>query len=523
MKQPVKVKFGSEARRSMLKGMNILADAVSSTLGPKGRNVAINQAYGAPRIIHDGVGVAKTIELSDEFEDMGAKLLKEAAIKTNDRGGDGTTTSTILAQSIINKGLVTIEAGYNPMTLKSELEEASKLVIEKLNELKQEIKDKDIERVATISSTDPEVGKMVAEAIKKVGKDGLVTTEEGKGFKTEVEYKSGLEFDRGYSTSSSYFITDPNKAEAVIEDAYILMTDIKINYNHQIVPFLERILKDKKNLVIIGEVQEEALSTLVVNKLRGSLNVLSVQAPSFGDIRIDELEDIASVVGGVVIRQDSGRDIASVTVEELGRADKVTTDRDTTKIQGGRGTLLKSRIQQLKDQLELSNSEYDTSIKKQRLAKLAGGVAVIKVGAITEVELADKKERVIDAISASKSAIEEGIVAGGQIAFLSVSQMDFWLDTPGAKILREAIKTPFKILMKNAGFDYAESMAKILPIKYPVAIDVMDGKVKDMLKSGIIDSFKVVKSALENAVSVAGMAFTTRTLISESYTGNNNS
>lgn len=519
MKQPVNIKFGSEARKKMLKGMNLLADAVSSTLGPKANNVAINQAYGAPRIIHDGVSVARVIELSDPFEDMGAKLLKEAAIKTNDRGGDGTTTSTILAQSLVNKGLTMIESGINPMTLKSELEEASKLVIEKLTGLKQEIKDKDIERVATISSADPEVGKMVAEAIEKVGKDGLVTTEEGKGFKTEVEYKTGLEFDRGYATSSSYFVTDQNKAEAVLEDAYILMTDIKINHNHQIVPFLEKILKDRKNLVIIGEVQEEALSTLVVNKLRGAINVLAVQAPAFGDRRLDELDDIASVVGGVVIRQDSGRDIASVTIEELGRADKVVADRDTTKIQGGHGNkaLLKERIQQLKDQIEVANTEYDGAIKKQRLAKLSGGVAIIKVGAINEVELADKKERVIDAISASKSAIEDGIVAGGQIAYLTVSQMDFWPDTLGAKVLRDAIKTPFKILMENAGYDYAESMAKILPIKYPMAIDVMDGKVKDMLKFGIIDSFKVIKSALENAVSVASMAFTTNTLISEPY------
>lgn len=515
MKQPVKVIFGSKAREKLLKGMNILADAVKSTLGPLGNNVAINQAYGPPRIIHDGVSTARVIELKDEFEDMGAKLLKEAAIKTNDRGGDGTTTSTIFAQSIINKGLSDIASGVNPMTLKSELEEASKLALDKLKDLKQDIKDKDIERVASISSADPEVGKMVAEAIEKVGKDGLVTTEEGKGFKTEVEYKTGLGFDKGYATSSSYFITDQNKAESVIEDAYILMTDIKINYNNQLVKFLEKFLKVSKNLVIIGEVQEEALATLVINKLRGGLNVLAIQAPSFGDRRIDELDDIASVVGGVVIRTDSGRDINSVEIEELGRADKVTSDRDTTKIQGGSGDP-KGRIKQLQDQIESSTTEYDTSIKKQRLAKLTGGVAIIKVGAVNEVELADKKERVIDAISAAKSAIEEGIVAGGQIAFLAVSQMD-WPDTLGAKILKEALKAPFKILVENAGFDYAESMAKILPIKYPMAIDVMDGKVKDMLKAGIIDSFKVCKSALENAVSVSSMAFTTSTLISEPY------
>ena len=360
---------------------------------------------------------------------------------------------------------------------------------------------------------------MVAEAVERVGNDGLIMTENGKGMKTEIEYKSGLEFDKGYATSSAYFVNDPNSSQVVIEDAYILMTDIKINYNHQLVSLLEKLLKVTKNIVVIGEVQEEALATLVVNRLRGGLNVLSVQAPAFGERRIDELEDIASLVGGVVIRNDSGRDIASVEIDELGRADKVICNQDTTKIQGGRGdkARLNERIENLRNQIKVSNSEYDEQIKKQRLAKLVGGVAIINVGALTELEQADKKERVIDAVNSAKSSIEEGIVAGGQIALLAISQKDIWPKTLGAKILREAIKQPFKVLMENAGFDYAEMMAKITPIKYPVAIDQTDGKSKDMIESGIIDATKVVRSAVENAVSVAGMVYTTQTLISQPY------
>jgi chaperonin GroEL len=500
--------------------MSKLADAVSATLGPKGRNVAINEPYGPPRIIHDGVSVAKRVDLFDEWEDMGAQLLKEAAIKTNDSAGDGTTTATILADSLVKSGISVIEAGKNPMTLKAEVEEAKEVALAELKKLSQEVKgNEDVEKVATISSADPEIGKIVAEAIKKTGDEGLVTTEMGKGYKTEVEYKSGLEFERGYATSSAYFVNNQDTAEAVIEDAYILMTDIKINHTHQIVPFMERFLKVSKNLVIIGEVQEEALATLVVNKIRGAGNFLAIQAPAFGERRLDELEDIASLVGGVVVREDSGRDIASIQIEELGRAEKVISNQDTTKIQGGMGdkARLKERVNNLRNQIKVANTEYDKEIKEQRLAKLIGGVAIIKVGAITEIEQADKKERVIDAVNAAKASVEEGIVAGGQIAFLTISQMDIWPDTTGAKLLREAIKKPFKILMDNAGYDYAECLGKITPIKYPMAIDQTDGKVKNMIDVGIIDPAKVCRSALENAVSVAGMAFTTQVLMSEPY------
>jgi len=517
---PINLKFNKEAREKLLVGIKKVSRAVGSTLGPKGRNVAINEAYGAPRIIHDGVSVAKRVDLFDEFEDMGAQLLKEAAIKTNDIAGDGTTTATVIAHALAEAGIADIQAGLNPMTLKAEIEEARDIALTELKKLAREIKDNsDVERVASISSADPEIGRIVAEAIKKTGDDGLVMTEEGKGIKTEVEYKSGLEFDRGYASSSAYFVNNQDTAEAVIEDAYILMTDIKINHNHQIVPFLEKVLKTTKNIVIIGEVQEEALATLVVNRLRGGLNILSVQAPAFGERKVDELEDIAALVGGVVIREDSGRDIANVEIDELGRADKVVANQDSTKIQGGRGdkARLKERTEHIKNQIGVANTEYDREIKEQRLAKLIGGVAIIKVGAINEIELADKKERVIDAVNSAKASIEEGIVAGGQIAFLTISQMDVWPDTVGARILREAIKRPFKILMENAGYDYAECLGKITPIKYPVAIDVMDGKVKDMIEAGIVDPLKVCRSALENAVSVAGMAYTTACLISEPY------
>lgn len=512
---PKLVKFDKEARDKMLKGMNVLADAVGSTLGPKGRNVGINQAYGVPRIIHDGVSVAKEINLHDEFEDMGAQLLKEAAIKTNEVAGDGTTTSTILAQALINKGMEDIAAGKNPMTLKEELEDALGLVLEALATLSRDVSDnKEIERVATISSASEEIGRIVAEAIKKTGSDGVITVEEGKASKTTVEYKQGMEIDRGYL--SSYFITDSERAESVIESPRILVTDKKIVYNHQIVPFLEKFLAKYKTLVIIGDVQEEALSTLVVNKLRGAMNVLAIQPPAFGERRVEELEDIAAVVGAILIREDSGRDLGMVSIDELGGAAKVTADKDKTIIQDGAGSP-KPRIKELKGRIDIANTEYDKNTLRQRLAKLTGGMAVIRAGGVTEAELADRKERIIDAVSAAKASIDGGIVAGGQVSFLTLTQGDFWPNTLGAEILRHAMKMPFKVLVENAGYDYAETLGRITPIKYPMAVDVTDGKIKDMIESGVIDPAKVAKSALENAVSVAGMAYTTNVLISEPY------
>lgn len=510
MKFKSKVIFGTEARNKLLAGVNIVADAVSSTLGPKGRNVALNEMNMAPFIVHDGVTVAKRIDLFDEFEDMGAQLLKEAAIKTNEVAGDGTTTATIIARAIVERGLEQIAAGANPMTLKQDIDESLKVILEELKKLTKEITTyEETKQVATISSANPILGELVAQALKKVGKDGVITVEESRGFDTEIEYKQGMEIDRGYL--SPYFVTNQNRVEAILENPYILITDIPINHNFELVPFLERFLKaGNKDLVIIGEVVEEALSTLVVNRLKGHLNVCAIQAPAFGGRRVDELNDIATLTGGVAILRDSGRQIKDVEIEELGRAGKFTADRDKSVIQEGGGDkkMLEGKIAELKEQLDVANAPHDAEIKKERIANLSGTIAVIKVGAATEIELRDKKERVIDAVNATKAAVEEGIVAGGETALLRMASLD-------KGILFEAIKEPFKKLVENAGLDYAEVLGKLG--KYPSGIDVSDGEVKDMIKSGIIDPFKVVRSALENAVSVATMILTTNCLISEPY------
>ncbi len=528
MRFPSEVIKEKRVRSKLIKGMNIVADAVSSTLGPKSWNVAINQPDGVPKIIHDGANVAKSIDLFDHFEDMGAQLLKEAAIQTEISAGDGTTTSTIIAQSLINSSFENIVAGKNAMTLKDEIEKASKILIDQLKQLSQPINGhEDIKRVATISSASEETGELIASIFEKVGKDGVIRIEEGKTYDTYVEYKDGLEFDRGWATSSDAFVTDHNTAEAVVENPFILLTDIKANHAYQIIDFLNNFAKfcqEKKveaNLVIIGEVHESALHTVVINHLREDLpfRSLVVQAPAYGARRLDELEDLAVVVGGTVIRADSGRDLKSVRMEELGKAEKVIADRDKTIIQGGKGRegAVKSRVKELEGQIKIANTEYDKEIKEERRAKLIGGMATIWVGATTETETADKKERLKDAVAACRAAVEEGIVAGGQSTLMYLSQQDFWPKTTGADILRQAIKRPFKVLIENSGFEYAESLGLISPIEYPKAIDVNDGKVKDMIKSGIIDPVKVERCAIENAVSVAVMAITTKTLVSQPY------
>lgn len=528
MRFPSELKFDAKARKALLKGINYVADSVSSTLGPKAWNVAINQANGVPKIIHDGASVAKSIDLPDHFEDMGAQLLKEAAIQTEIVAGDGTTTSTIIAQAIINKAFENIVAGKNAMTLKDEIEKASKLLIKELKKLSKPISGhEDIERVATISSASEETGELIASVFEKVGKDGVIRIEMGKTYDTYVEYKDGVEFDKGYATSSDAFITDQGKAEVIIENPFILLTDIKTNHAYQVIDFLNKFVKHCKennlppNLVIIGEVLETALQTIVINHLRPDIefNALVVQAPAFGGRRLDELEDLAVLTGGQVIRSDSGRKLDQVQIEELGRAEKIICDRDKTIIQGGGGAKgrIENRIKELTGQIENSNTEYDKKIKEERKAKLTGGMATIWVGASTETEIADKKERLKDAVAACKSAIEEGIVAGGQVTLMYLAGIPFWPMTTGAEILRNAVKEPFKRLMENTGLDYAEMLGQIMPIKYPYAIDVMDGKKKDMIKSGIIDPTKVERCAIENAVSVAGITMTTRTLISQPY------
>lgn len=513
-----RVGFGPKAKAKLLKGMNIVAEAVSSTLGPKGRNVAISDNAGLPpRIIHDGIGVAKKIDLEDYFENMGAQLLKEAALQTSKKAGDGTTTSTILAQTLITKGFENITAGANPMILKSQIEEATKLVTEQIKKLSTKISTLEEKvQVAMISSVSQEIGKMVGEAVHKVGRDGLINVDESKSFETYIEYKQGLEYDRGIY--SNHFVTNGETNEAIISDPYILITDIKINRDYQILPFLENMARRNiKNIVIIGETLEQALAVLVINKLKGSFNIASTQAPAYGDRRLQELEDIAIATGGMVIAEDSGRELKSVVPEELGRADKFISDFDKSKIIGGRGdkTKIKGRIKELKKAIKNAKTQYDEDIKKQRLAKLAGTAAVIYIGAQSDPELADKRERFDDAINAVKCAAEEGVVAGGEITLLYISQMDFWPDTLGAKILKEAIKSPFKKLMENAGLEYAEVWGKISPLKYPYGIDVMNGQKKNLIEEGIIDPTKVVRLALENAVSVAVMGITTDTLISQ--------
>lgn len=519
MKFPKSLKFGPEARESILKGVNILAEAVGSTLGPKGRNVAINDPNFVPTVLHDGVSVARRIDLVDPFEDMGAQLLKEAAIKTNDTAGDGTTTATILAQAIISEAIKNLQAGANPMVLKKEIEQARDRILVELKKMAKKISsDEEIRQIAVISSADEEIGTIVAEALKKVGSDGVIMVEEGKGLITTVDYKQGMEFDRGYL--SPYFVTDQERVEAIIDNPYFLITDMKINRNYQLVPFLERFLKVSKNLVIIaGEVLDEAMATLVVNRLKGAINVVAVTAPAFGDRRMDEIEDIAILTGGHAILEDSGREIESVEIEELGRADKFTADRDKSIILNGAGSkaAVKKRMADLREQLKIANTDFDKDIKQQRLAKLAGGVAVINVGAATEIEQKEKKERVIDAVNATKAAVEEGIVAGGEITLLNLSSQAFWgeLHGLGAIILKMALIQPFRRLVENAGLDYAEVRERMAGKVYPFGIDVQDEEIKDLIKSGIIDPVKVTRCALQNAVSVAVMVLTTNCLISD--------
>ena len=516
---PKILKFNEGAREKVLEGINLLADAVSTTLGPRGQNVAIGQPHGYPQVIHDGVTVAGNIDLHEPFADIGVQLIKGAAQKTNDVAGDGTTTATILARAIVVEAMKHIQAGINPMQLKKEIEDSLEVVLEELKKLTKKITtEEEIKQIATISSTDESVGDIISEAIKQVGDKGLISVEEGNATETSVEYKKGMEIDRGYL--SPYFVTDNTTVEAIVDDPYILITDHKLNHNHELVPFLEMFLKAKKskNLVIIaGEVVEQALHLLVVNKLQKALNIVAIQAPAFGDRRKDELEDIATLTGGKAIIAESGRNLDSVVFEELGTASKVIADRDKSKIISGGGDIkaIEARVKEIKGQLTLANTEYDKEIKSQRISKMIGKVAVINVGAVTEVEMRDKKERIIDAKNATMAAIEEGIVAGGQLTLLSISVMPFWakLGTPGAKILQQAIKEPFKKLIENAGMDYAEVWGKLSPLKYPVGIDVIDGKKKDLIKSGIIDPVKVERSALENAVSVATMLISTKVLV----------
>lgn len=516
-KFPKDIIFEQEAREKLLKGINILAKAVGSTLGPRSSNVAINNPHNTPEVFHDGVTIARRINLEDPFEDMGAELLKAASVKTNETAGDGTTTATILAQGIINEAFKVIAAGTKPMLLKEEIEQALKVVLEELKRLKKDVTTpEEIEQVATISSADPILGKLIGEAFNKVGRDGVITVEDGKSFETTVEYKQGMEIDRGYL--SQYFKTNDDTLESIIEEPYILLTDKRLNYGHEIVPFLETCLKaGAKNLVIFaGEVVEEALATLVVNKLRGNINVCAIQSPAYGDRRQHELEDLAILTGGTVLLEESGRELKSVTVEELGRADKIISDIDKSLVINGRGSkkAIEKRIAELKEQIKHANTDFDKLIKEERLAKLAGGVAVVNIGSVTETELKEKRERVIDAINATKAAAEEGIVAGGEITLLELAQKVTLVGT-GGYIFIQALKAPFKRLIENSGMDYAEVREQMHGHNYPEGIDVIDGQVKNLIDAGVIDPAKVTRSALQNAVSIACQVMTNSTLITD--------
>ncbi len=521
--------FSDEARRYLKTGIDVVANAVSTTLGPKGRNVALDRKFGSPTITHDGVTVAKEIELEDPFENMGAQLLKEAATKTNDIAGDGTTTSTVLAHAIVSEGLKNLAAGANPMLLKRGIEAASKAVADAIREQAIGITTKEeIGNVATISAQDPEIGSLIADVMDKVGKDGVITVEESKGLAFETEYVEGMQFDRGYI--SAYFVTDTEHMEAVISDPYILIYDKKISAATDIVPLLEKLVQvGKRDMVIIAEdIDGEALATLVLNKLRGMLNVIAVKAPGFGDRRKAMLQDIAILTGASVISEETGRKLESATIEDLGTAEKVVTDKDTTTIINGKGdtSAIKGRIDQIRVEIENTTSDYDREKLQERLAKLSGGVAIIRVGAATETELKEKKHRVEDALSATRAAVEEGIVPGGGVALINAMKAvaDLKMDNDdaqiGVNIVRNALEVPMRKISENAGKDGSVIVEYVRQRQAEknnnrIGYNVLTEEYIDMVEGGVIDPAKVTRGALENAASIAAMILTTEALITD--------
>ncbi|RMF30249.1 MAG: chaperonin GroEL, partial [Chloroflexi bacterium] len=511
------------------RGIDVLAEAVVTTLGPKGRNVALDKKWGAPTITHDGVTVAKEIELEDPYENMGVQLLKEAATKTNDIAGDGTTTATLLAHTIVTEGLKNVTAGTNPMLLKRGIEAGVKALVKAIEEQAIEVTTKEeIANVAAISAQDREIGELIAEVMDEVGKDGVITVEESKGLEFETEYVEGMQFDRGYI--SPYFITNPEAMEAVIEEPYILIHDKKISAATDLIPILEKLVQTgKRNLVVIAEdVDGEALATLVLNKLRGTLNCLAVKAPGFGDRRKRMLEDIAILTGGTVITEEMGRKLETATIQDLGRADKVIATKDDTTIVGGKGDekRIMGRIEEIRVEIEKATSDYDREKLQERLAKLAGGVAIIRVGAATEVELKEKKHRVEDALSATRAAVEEGIVPGGGVTLINAIpaldevKMELPDEQVGVNILRKALEMPLRKIAENAGKDGAVVLDTVRRLQKEkgnprIGYDVIADEFVDMVEAGIIDPAKVTKGALENAASIAAMILTTEALITD--------
>jgi chaperonin GroEL len=514
--------FDEEARHALRRGIDALADAVKITLGPKGRNVVLDKKFGAPTITNDGVTIAKEIELDEPFENIGAQLAKEVASKTNDIAGDGTTTATVLAQSIVQEGLKNVAAGANPMGLKRGLEQATAHIANIIRETATPVTTREqMAQVASISANEAAVGELIGEVMEKVGKDGVVTVEESKGINTETEYVEGMNFDRGYI--SPYFVTNPERMEAVVEDPYILITDKKISAVNDIVPLLEKLLQVTKNFVIIADdVDGEALATLAVNKLRGTLNVLAVKAPGFGDRRKDNLGDLATLTGGQVISDELGRKLDGVTPQDLGRARKIiATKEDTTVIEGhGDAKAVEARVAQVRVLMDDSKSDWDKEKAQERLGKLAGSVAVIKVGAATEVELKERKHRVEDALSATRAAVEEGIVPGGGVAFINaLAKLDDLKlegdEATGASILKRALEEPLRRIAINAGQDGSVIVQEVRNLPAGQGYDAARDEFGDMLKKGIIDPAKVTRSALENATSIAAMVLTTNCLVTD--------
>ena len=514
--------FDEDVRHHIKRGIDTLTDAVKVTLGPKGRTVALDRKFGAPNVIDDGVTIAKDIELPDPFENMGVQLVKEAASKTNDACGDGTTTSTLLAHAIISEGFKNVAAGADAMALKRGVEKATRAIIDELKRASTEVKGKaQISQVGTITAKDSEIGDLIAEVMEKVGKDGVITVEESKGIRYETEYVEGMQFDRGYI--SPYFITNAERMEAVLEDPFILIYDKKISAVKDILPVLEKILQTSKNLLIVAEdIDGEALATLVVNKLRGTLNVVAVKAPGFGDRRKAMLEDIAILTGGKVISEDVGRKLESATIDDLGKARRVTCDKDNTTIVEGKGSeeAIKARIKQIKVQIEETTSDFDREKLQERQAKIAGGVAVIKVGAATEVELKERKHRVEDALSATRAAVEEGILPGGGVALLNALPVLDKLkvsndEATGVDIIRKAVAEPIRWIALNAGKDGSVIVDMVKKSPLGVGYDAVADDFGNMVEKGIIDPTKVARTALENASSVAAMVLITESLVTD--------
>lgn len=520
------IKYAQEAQQALIAGVNKLAQAVVTTLGPKGRNVAIDKSWGGPSVLHDGVSVAKEITLQDPFENMGAQMVKEAASKTNDVAGDGTTTATLLATSLINFGFKNVTAGANPMILSAGLKKAVEAVVAEIRAMSKPVKAGDVAKVATISAQDGTIGSLIAQALEKTGKDGVVTVEEGKGLEVSIDYKEGMEFDKGYA--SAYFVTNPDRMEAEVESPYILITDKKISNLQELLPFLEKLIKVTKNFVIIADdIDGEALATLALNRVRGVFNVLAVKAPGFGDRRKEMLQDIAILTGGTVISEDTGKKFETVELEDCGKADKVEADKENTRIIGGKGTkaAINARIATIKKGIDTASTDFDKDKLKERLAKLSGGVAVINVGAATEIEMKDKKERVNDAVAATKAALEEGIVAGGGVALLKARKVLEALkkgmnddEKTGVDILYKALAEPMRAIAKNAGVDEGWVVKTVEDYKgadVNYGYNVMTNAFGNMVAAGVVDPAKVTRTAVENAASVGMMVLTTEALVTD--------